>query len=296
MGHGRYHYSAITRRPPSRWPCGRGLALYVALGVEDYAFGEGRTEDILPGTPAPDLVNTSWRDYGNRVGAFRLIERLGAFGIPPTLLLNTGVYEAAPDVVDAARAAGAEIVAHGHRNSDTLAGMGEEEERRYVESVAAAIARHEGTRPLGWSSPWLAHSPTTLDTLADAGFRYVLDLRLDDQPVTLATRSGSLTAIPYALELNDSTTAIGRYAGARDFADMIVDEFDELLAASREQALVMSVVVHSFVSGAPFRLRALTRALSHITDRRSEVWLTTPGKIARAAAEHLALSPKAANR
>jgi peptidoglycan/xylan/chitin deacetylase (PgdA/CDA1 family) len=285
-----YSYSAITKRPPSRWPNGKRLALYVAVGVESYAFGTGLSEDILPGASQPDDVNTSWRDYGNRVGGFRLLERLAAFGIPPTLLLNSDVYDAAPDLIDAARAAGAEMVAHGRSNSDTLATMSPAEEAAYIADVTSRILRHESRRPDGWSSPWLAHSPTTLDHLAGAGYRYLLDLRMDDQPVWMSTRQGQMLAIPYALELNDSTTMIGRYSGAQDFAAMIIDEFDEMLHASRDHALVMSVVLHSFISGQPFRLRALTRALTHIAAHRDDVWLTTAAGIAEAVTENPALA------
>jgi hypothetical protein len=278
--HGRYMYSPITRRPLYRWPNGAGLAVYVAVGVEEYAFGEGLSEDLLPGTPRPDLVNTSWRDYGNRVGGFRLLERLAAFGIAPAILLNTAVYDTAPDLVRAATAHGAEIVGHGLLNSDTLVGMCAEPEKTYLRAVADRIAVEQGARPLGWSSPWLAQGPATLDHLVQQGYAYLLDLRLDDQPVWLQTLSGPLLAVPYALELNDSSTVIGRNTTARDFADMIVDEFDEMLESSRDQPLVMSIVIHSFISGQPFRLRALSRALAHIAAHKDRLWLTRPGDIA----------------
>ena len=278
--HGRYEFSPITERPAYRWPNGAGLAVYIALGIEDYVFGDGLTEDILPGASRPDMVNTSWRDYGNRVGAFRLLDRLTTLGIRPGVLLNTAVYDSAPALIRAIRTAGAEIVAHGRANSDTLAGMLPDAEADYIRDVAACIAVHEGAPPLGWSSPWLAHSPNTLDLLAEQGFRYLLDLRMDDQPVWLKTHQGRLLAIPYALELNDSSTVIGRETTARDFADMIIDEFDEMCEAARRQPLVMSIVVHSFISGQPFRLRALTRALEHIAAARNEIWLATPGEIA----------------
>lgn len=275
----RYDYSAITARPGGTWPDGRTLAVYVALGVESYRFGDGETEDILPGVPPPDLVNTAWRDYGNRVGAFRVLDRLSALGIPPTVLLNTDAYDTAPEVTDAARRLGAEFVAHGCSNSDTLAGRDEEDERRYLERVATRIEAAEGARPGGWSSPWLTQTDRTLDLLAATGYRYVLDLRLDDQPVWLRTADAPIVAIPYALELNDSSTMVGRSASAGDFADMIVDEFDELLDASAERPLVMSVVLHTFISGAPFRLRRLTRALEHLASRPDRVWLTQPREI-----------------
>ncbi len=276
----RYRFSPITRRPDFCWPGGRRLALYVSLGIEEYVFGEGMTEDLFPGAPKPDDVNTSWRDYGNRVGGFRLIQRFRDLGIPSTILLNTAVYDHAPDLMDFAREAGCEIVGHGLTNSDTLVGRAPDDEAAYVKAVADRIESKEGYRPGGWSSPWLAHTDSTLDLLKEAGYRYLMDLRLDDQPVWLSTRAGPLLSIPYALELNDSSTIIGRQASATDFERMIIDEFDEMLEASNTQPLVMSIVVHSFISGQPFRLRALTRALRHIAARRDEVWITQPREIA----------------
>jgi peptidoglycan/xylan/chitin deacetylase (PgdA/CDA1 family) len=278
--HGHYRYSPITQRPDYVWPNGMRLAVYFALGIEDYVFGAGLTEDILPGASKPDLVNTSWRDYGNRVGAFRLLEQFSSRGIRPAVLLNTTVYDSAPAVTDAARAIGAEFVGHGQTNSDTLATMSTEAESLYIAEVAARIKEHEGRAPKGWSSPWLAQSDRTLDLLKTHGFDYLLDLRLDDQPVWLETSAGRILSIPYGLEINDSSTIIGRQASAREFTQMIIDEFDELLRASAHQPLVMSVVVHSFISGQPFRLAAFKDALDHIVARRSDIWLCLPHEIA----------------
>ncbi|MCU0899221.1 MAG: polysaccharide deacetylase family protein [Cypionkella sp.] len=276
----RYDYSPITRRPDYHWPGGKRLAVYLALGVEEYIFGEGLTEDLFPGASKPDYANVSWRDYGNRVGGFRLIERATREGFPVALLLNTEVYDHAPDLVDFARAHGCEIVAHGLTNSHTLAGRSPEEERAYLRAVSDAIRRQEGAPPAGWSSPWLAHTQATPDLLHETGYRYVLDLGMDDQPVWLNTATGKLLCIPYALEVNDSSTIIGRQASATDFAQMIIDQFDEMLEASEDQPLVMPIVIHSFISGQPFRLRALRRALAHIAAHMDRVWLTTPGQIA----------------
>jgi hypothetical protein len=268
--------------PPARWPGGRRVALYVAVGVEEYRPGGAHREDLLPDVPEPDRVNTAWRDYGNRVGIFRLLDRLGEVGLPLTILLNTMVYDTAPAVTDAARAVGAEIVGHGISNSDSLADLDPGAERDYLEAVAQSIADHEGARPGGWSSPWLAQLPTTIESLAAAGYAYLLDLRSDDRPVWLPTPAGPLLSIPYALELNDSTTVIGRQTTAADFADMIVDEYDELVGTPGDHPVVMSVVLHSFISGVPFRLRPLTRALRHIARDPDQVWLTQPRHIHRA--------------
>ncbi len=278
--HGRYAYAPITDRPDFTWPGGRRLALYIAIGVEEYSFGEGLSEDLLPGTPRDDLAAASWRDYGNRVGGFRLIELLSSRGIRPTILLNTALYDHAAPLVQAARVAGAEFVAHGIANSDTLVGFNPEEEAAYLRRVADRIAREEGAPPAGWSSPWLAHTSATIDLLAKQGFKYVLDLRHDDQPTWLIAKGERLLSIPYALELNDSTTIIGRQASAREFADMIIDEFDSMLEASDDTPLVMSLVLHSFVSGQPFRLSPLKRALDHILLQREKIWLTRAADIA----------------
>jgi len=283
-----YPYTPLPARPAGSWPNGARLAVVVCVGVESYRFGDGHTEDVLPGVPAPDLVNTAWRDYGNRVGAFRIFEVLRSLGIPPTVLLNTDVYDEAPAVLEAARRAGAEIVGHGRSNSDSLSQMTTDAERTYLTHVADRIRAHEGAAPGGWSSPWLSHTPATLNLLAETGYRYLLDLRLDDQPVWLATESGPLLLIPYNAEINDSSTMIGRQASAHEFADMIVDEFTEL--AATPHPLVMSVVLHSFITGVPFRLRAVRGALERVAAAEG-VWLTTPREIHRAVLDSPGLFP-----
>ncbi|MDP9168253.1 MAG: polysaccharide deacetylase family protein [Actinomycetota bacterium] len=276
-----YGYRPLPGRPTGNWPNGARLAVVVCVGIESYRFGDGHTENVVTDVPPPDLVNTAWRDYGNRVGAFRLFELLGRLGIPPTVLLNTDVYDEAPDVLEAARSVSAEIVGHGRSNSDSLSGMAPDAERSYLREVADRIRAEEGMAPGGWSSPWLSHTPDTLNLLVASGYRYLLDLRLDDQPVWLDTASGPLLAIPYAAELNDSSTMVGRSVLARDFADMIDDEFTALYDAAAHTPLVMSVVLHSFISGVPFRLRAVGRALERIA-ASGGVWLTTPREIHRA--------------
>jgi peptidoglycan/xylan/chitin deacetylase (PgdA/CDA1 family) len=275
--HDHYRYRPITDRDPGSWPGGRRLAVYIALGLEEYRLGQGHTEDLIPGVDGIDVVNTSWRDYGNRVGGFRILDRLAGLDLPVTVLINTALYDTAPELLAHARRYGAEFVGHGVTNSDSLADMTPTEQDSYTGAVAERIEREEGVRPRGWSSPWLTQTAHTPAALVGSGYRYLLDLRADDRLVPLA--EPGLTAIPYALELNDSSTIIGRGASASEFADMIIDEFDELLAASQEQPLVMSVVVHSFISGAPFRLRQLTRALEHLARHRDQVWFTQPGHI-----------------
>jgi peptidoglycan/xylan/chitin deacetylase (PgdA/CDA1 family) len=277
----RYRYSAISQRPSFRWPNGARVAVYFALGIEDYSFGEGLTENLVSAGTHPDVLNSSWRDYGNRVGAWRVLQAFHEYRLPLAILLNSAVCESAPDLVTAAQAQGCEIIAHGYSNSDTLQGLSEPEEAEYLRRVARQIQQFSGQAPAGWSSPWIAETEHTPDLLQEAGYSYVLDFCMDDQPVWLRTRRGQLLAVPYSQEINDSSTIIGRCAGAEEFSRMIIDQFDEMCRAGDELPLVMSVVIHSFISGQPFRLRALRRALEHILATGERLWIAQPGEIAK---------------
>ena len=278
--HGRYEHSSIFGRPAYDWPNGKRLAVYFALGIEHYAFNEGMVEKLVPGIPEPDVLNTSWREYGNRVGAWRVLNAFTEYRLPLAILLNTAVYDEAPDLMAACRKAGCEIVAHGYSNSEMLPGRSEPEEAAYIRGVTESIRNAEGAAPRGWSSPWIAETMATPDILAEAGYDYLLDWIMDDQPVWMKTRSRPILAVPYSHDLNDSSTVIGRNVGASEFADMIVDQFDEMLRSSADAPQVMPVILHSFISGQPFRLRALRRALDHIMKNADSIWFTQPGAIA----------------
>ena len=276
----RYTYSSIVSRAPFRWPNGARIAVYFALGLEQYAFGEGLTEDLVPGMSVPDVLNSSWRDYGNRVGAWRILDAFRQQGTPLAILLNSALCEHAPDLVESCRMAGCELIAHGYSNSDTMAGMTEADEAAYIRKVAAQIQGNTGKPPTGWSSPWIAETVLTPDLLQEAGFKYLLDWCMDDQPVWIRTRRGNILSVPYSQELNDSSSIIGRHVGAGEFSGMIIDQFEEMRQTADDQPLVMSVVLHSFISGQPFRLRALRRALEHILRSDEPLWITQPGAIA----------------
>ena len=283
--HGRFAYSPIVGRPPFSWPNGRRLAVYVALNLEHYAFGEGLTENLVPGMPLQhDVLNHSWREYGNRVGAWRLRELFDSLEMPVTVLVNSELYAHAPALVAAFRERGDEIAAHGRTNSESQGNLSPAAERALIAGATGAIERHEGRKPRGWLGPWIAETPATPELLHEAGYRYVLDWCADDQPVWLSTRGGRLLAVPYPQELNDSSAIVGRFVDAATFSDMIVDQFDEMLEQSAGGPLVMGIALHAYVAGQPFRLRQLRRALAHIAAHRDAVWLTHAGRIA----EHFA--------
>ncbi|MEQ9643257.1 MAG: polysaccharide deacetylase family protein [Alphaproteobacteria bacterium] len=278
--HGRYDYHPIAGRPDYTWPDGRRLAVYIGLNLEHFAFGEGLGAELAAGAPAPDVMNFAWRDYGNRVGAWRLRALFAEFGLPVSLLVNSTMYDYAPALLDAYRADGAEFVGHGRSNAERQGGLDEPAERALIAETTGIIARAEGAAPAGWLGPWISESHATPDLLAEAGYRYVLDWCMDDQPVWLRTRAGKLLAVPYPQELNDIPAIVGRRVGAGEFADMIVDNLDEMLEQSAEQPLVMGIALHAYIVGQPYRLRHLRRALRHIVAQRDRLWLTTAGAIA----------------
>jgi peptidoglycan/xylan/chitin deacetylase (PgdA/CDA1 family) len=277
--HGRYPYSPITERQPYDWPGGKRLALYIGLNLEWFAFGEGLGAELAPGGPAPDVLNYSWRDYGNRVGVFRLAELFGGLKLPVSLLVNAAMVEHAPQAV--AAFPGAEIVGHGRSNSERQGTLSEADERRLIAETTAALEKHSGQRPSGWLGPWISQSPLTPDLLQEAGYSYLLDWCHDDQPVWMQTRQGRILSVPYPQELNDIPQIVARKREGADFADMIVDAFEVLHEECDRRPLVMGIALHPYVVGWPHRFKHLARALKQLVrEADDKVWFTTAGAIA----------------
>ncbi|WP_293861900.1 polysaccharide deacetylase family protein [uncultured Alsobacter sp.] len=280
--HARYPYSAIVSRPSFAWPEGRRLAVYIAVNVEHFSFGEGLGAELAPGGPQPDVLNYAWRDYGNRVGVWRMLEMLDALALPCAVLPNSVIYDYAPEIMASFRARGDEVVGHGRTNSERQGILDEAAERALIEEAAGVIATHEGRRPDGWLGPWISQSHATPDLLQEAGFSYLLDWCHDDQPVWFKTRKGRILSVPYPQELNDIPMIVGRKIEGEAFANMIVEHFRETLEQSYGQALVMGIALHPYLVGQPHRLRPLRRALQTLQAEGGEaVWWTTPGEIAR---------------
>lgn len=279
--HGRYDYTPWRGRTAYAWPNGAKLAVYLGVNLEHFAFGEGLGAELAPGGPQPDILNFAWRDYGNRVGAWRLLDLLDELALPATVLLNSAMYDYAPDLLAAHRARGDEMAGHGRTNSERQSVLPEAEERRLIAESTDAIVRHEGSTPRGWLSPWIAESRTTPDLLAEAGYRYTMNWCADDAPVWMRTRSGPLLAMPYPQEVNDIPAIVARRESAEAFARMIVDDFEERLRQVQSDGLpqVMGIALHPYIIGQPHRMRVLRRALATIARAREAVWITTAGAI-----------------
>jgi len=281
-GSGRFGYSAITQRPDFVWPGGKRLAVYIGFNLEHFAFGEGLGAGIGPASPQPDVLNYSWREYGNRVGAWRCLELFDQLCLPTAALLNTALIDHCPELLHAVMARGDELVSHGHSNAFRQSDLTQAQEQELLTGCRERLERLQGKPPGGWLSPWISESPVTPDLLAEAGYAYTLNWAHDDQPTLMATRSGrSLWSVPYPQELNDIPMIMGRQMDASAFANMVVDNLDEMLLQSQQQSLVMGIALHPYIVGQPYRLRHLRRALQAIADARDrgDVWVTTPGAI-----------------
>lgn len=279
--HNRFPYSPINARPAINWPGNKKLAVYFAVCIEHFSYGTGLGLPYSPGLSQPNTYNWAWREYGNRVGGYRLIELFDEFKLPMSVLLNTECYDHCPELVAAHRARGDEFVAHGRTNSEHQNGMTEEAERTLIKEATAAIVKHEGKAPQGWMSPGAHPSANTEDLLSQQGYSYTMDWPMDDQPVWMKTKSGPLMAMPYPHEVNDVPMVVLHDGTSSAFADMVIDNFDEMLRQSRSQSLVYGVTIHTFIVGQPFRIKHFRRALEHMNKHRDQVWFTTAGEIAK---------------
>lgn len=280
--HGRFDYLPITQRPDYLWPNGARLAVYLGFNLEHFAFGEGLGAAIGPVTPEPDVLNYAWREYGNRVGAWRCLQLFDQLALPTATILNTALYDHCPQLVQACVARGDELVGHGHTNAERQGELEEADERQLLALCRERIAAHSKREARGWLSPWISESVRTPDLLAETGYAYTLNWCHDDQPVAMRTRGGgSLWSVPYPQELNDIPMIVGRKLDGSAFAQMIVDNFDEMLEQSQAQPLVMGVALHPYLVGQPYRLRHLRQALAHLAKARDagRIWFATPGEI-----------------
>ena len=280
MDHQRFDYSPLPDRPPLRFPRGARIAVWIIPNVEHFHFDKPSTS-LTSATVQfnPDVLNYAWRDYGVRVGIWRLIDVLEKHGIKGTVALNSEVCEQYPRIIEVGNELGYEWMAHGATNSAMLAGLNEDEERAAILQVRDTIRASTGTVPKGWLSPALTESHNTPDILAELGFDYLCDWVNDEQPYPLKVRTGSLISLPYSIEINDIPSFLERGESAEGFGRMITDQFDVLYEDGETSGRVMAICLHPFLIGHPFRAKYLDQALAHIA-ARDEVWLARGGDIA----------------
>lgn len=275
-----YDYWPLPQRPALQLPDGARVAFYVAVNLE--YFAPGRPGAVLSANSAhlvPDPLNAGWRDYGPRVGVWRLLDLFDRLGIRGSALLNSDCCVQYPQIAEAVASRNWACVAHGKNNSVLHAGMTPEDERPLLAEVVETIERSTGRRPRGWLGPVLSESYHTPELLAELGIDYLLDWCADDQPFPLAVPGRRMAGIPYSVEVNDITVFPGTSASGEDFYRMIADQFDVLYEEGATSGRVVSVALHPFIVSQPFRHPHLVKALEYILGH-PRVWVTTSDDIA----------------
>jgi allantoinase len=277
--HERFEDSPIIRRPKLEWPNGARLAFWIAINVEHYRFdGPGLSLYSAPGR-VPDVLNYAWREYGPRVGFWRIMNVLDKFKMRASIAINSDVCDRRPAIIEEAIKRDWEFIAHGVNNSEVLTGLSEGDERALIRAVLEKIHASTGKRPRGWLGPGLAESYRTPDILAEEGVAYVCDWCNDDQPYPMHVRNGQLLSVPYAIELNDIQASLVFGYQPEVYCRAICEQFDVLHEEGAESGRVMALPIHDFIVGVPYRIRYLEKILKHVSGHK-DVWITTGGEIA----------------
>lgn len=276
-----YEYVPIIDRPALELPGGARVAVLPYVNLEHFPHDLPGTA-IIPGTQRfnPDPLNYGWRDYGNRVGLWRIVELMDECGMRGTVCLNSDVIREYPRIMEETLARNWAFMGHGMNNAPAnfLSGIDEEREREIVSGVLDAIRVATGRRTKGWISPFLTHTNNTPRILAELGVEYLCDYTADDHPFPLRVPNGSLLAMPYSLELNDVPAFQNIGLSSEAFGDMIVDQFDVLYEEGASNARCMPICLHTFWVGQPNKFKHLRRAFEYIA-RHRDVWMATADEV-----------------
>jgi allantoinase len=271
----RIDYSPITQRQPLKLPGGARMVVWTIVNVEEWDIDQTMPRTVLTppagGAPMPDIPNWAWHEYGNRVGFWRFTEILDALKIKAALAINGTAVRAYEPVARAALERGWEFMGHGYtqRNMQKV-----ENEREDIAKTAEAIRAFTGKRPRGWLGPGLTETWHTPDLLVEAGYEYLADWVLDDQPVLLRTRSKPIVNIPYTQECNDVAMMLIQHHEAGEYYRRAIDQFEQIYADARDSARVMALVVHPYIMGAAHRAKYYRRALEDIRKRDDVLFWT----------------------
>jgi peptidoglycan/xylan/chitin deacetylase (PgdA/CDA1 family) len=271
----RVPYQAAVDRPRLQLPDGKRLAVWVILNVEEWQIENPMPRTVLPppmGQPLlPDVPNWSWHEYGMRAGFWRQHKALTERGFPTTLAINGHVIDSYPRIAEAGRDAGWEFMGHGflqgpmHKvpDQDTV-----------IADTVARIKAFTGRAPRSWESPGLTETEITLDLLRKHGIEYLADWVIDDLPQDIDTPYGQITTVPYTVEINDIAVHALQQHRSEEFLIRGRDQFDRLYAEAGENASVMSISIHPYITGVPHRIKYLEALLDHVMDHDGVALMT----------------------
>lgn len=271
--HDLYAWSSIFDRPPVRWPGGKSVAVWICVSLEWFPLTPTDTPFRAPGhmqTPYPDYRHYTARDYGARIGLYRLLDAFAAAGVPVSVAANSAVAERYPQVIRDIISAGHEIVAHSTDMNGTIAtGLPIEQERALIDRALDTLERVAGSRPKGWLSIARSQSWNTLDLLKAAEVAYCCDWVNDELPYRFAN---GLIDLPLNHELSDRQIITTQQQSADSWAEQIEDGFDWLAAeAQRFGGRMLPIHLTPYIMGLPYRIGALESLLSRLV-ARPEAW------------------------
>ncbi|MEM9530234.1 MAG: polysaccharide deacetylase family protein [Pseudomonadota bacterium] len=276
MDHERYDWSMLSERQPVEWPEGKTLALWVNVNLQFYPLNQRGKPFKVPGgmtMPYPDLRHFSLRDYGNRVGLFRILSALDRAGLRPTFAVNSRLLERTPYLAGLLRERGDEVLAHGeHMDALHYGGQDEAEETGQVQRCLETLREATGQPVTGWLSPVRSESENTPDIIAEHGVEYFCDWVNDDMPYAFRTRGNTLTAMPLPLEIEDRFVLLNNLHSEASWAEQVLDAADLLGEEGRTHGgRILSLNIHPWLLGQPHRIAHLEAVLNHLA-RRDDLW------------------------
>jgi peptidoglycan/xylan/chitin deacetylase (PgdA/CDA1 family) len=270
----RVPYESIQKRRVLHLPNDARVAVWTIVNVENWRPSHAMPRVILPppmGQPLlPDVPNWAWHEYGMRVGFWRFLETLQSRGMKATFAVNGSACSIYREACIAARDAGWDFIGHGFTQTPMHK---VEDERAAIAETMRAITELTGKPPRGWESPGLTETDETIDLLAEAGIEYVADWVLDDQPVPVVTRSGTMTSIPYTVEINDVVISAVQQQPSDEILRRGRDQFDRLYLEGAKSPRVMAISIHPFLTGVPHRIKYLEALYDYILGHTGvKVW------------------------
>ena len=286
MDHGRYAWSMMESRPARQWPGGKPLALWINVALEHFPLNPLGAGFKAPGNmtmPYPDLRHYTLRDYGNRVGVFRVLQALRQHGMNFSAAVNGELAQRYPALMQHVVASGAELVAHGW-NMDSVhhGGLAPADEAALIRRSIDALQAHSATPIQGWLSPARSQSAHTPDLLREAGITWCADWVNDELPYAQQTRAGDLISLPLPQELEDRFIISENGHAESEYADQAIDACDFLLreAQALNAGRMLALAVTPWVIGQPHRIKYLERVLAHLATLRSVIWNPLPSDLA----------------
>ena len=261
----RAEFSAIVDREPLKLPGDARIIVWTIVNYEVWDISRPMARQVIPAPTGqvllPDVPNWSWHEYGMRVGAWRFFDLYKKLGIRPTLALNARVCVDYPRVAQEARDAGWEFMGHSYEQMPIHK---VEDQKAMIAKSMDTIETFTGKRPVGWLGPGLTQTLDTPENLVEAGVKYIGDWVYDDEPTVIKTDNGPLVTLPYTVECNDIPAMIVQHHEAAYWKQKCIDQFDRLWLEGAERPRIMSIAIHPYISGQPFRIKYIEEIYEHI--------------------------------